>query len=1012
MATITRLASTLTARYFPSNTLTDSFYMDGRLFGKRETRLADITIDKEDRGFFFSVFSHAAIPGYEPGTMPPYESTLRATCNEVKYGRKEIDGIIEGFLSTAVDVTGKMRLSDVGEHNPYFAGYIVRDGEAFAVTIGTGLAFLYRDDTLFPLTDAGISMEPIDTNGNKVSDFYYYCSSKTANALWSNFFSLTPDDCIILCNKEVYDALGQREILRILDEAEDQCDAAGTVITQASARMPNVPMQFAISFCEAVTSDEKRGLFGFKKKQKEPENENMDYVSSFDSGIVGAAAEAVAGSAVATGTAAAGTAGVMFGDMAGAAAKTAAEPVIPAPQAPSMTGFEFLDNSIPKAPEKEITAEDLMKSAMEELKTSETERTKSSISDFNPFAEETVTPAAPVAPSEEKPSEDIFIPVTPETNEDLEKTKPVNAIDSSFIQKISGNADNGNSIIAAALKQYADEHKEEVPSQPQPQPEVEKEIPITSSTIELVANDKSDKPQADDASAADAPFDPYSVGSADEMKNAAPLVFGDFVMPSASENNGAVEEGTASEIPVPEFEIKPDIDPSNPPMAEDENIIAPDFKMDTPKVEVKEEDKLQVDFPKASEEPQKVEEKPADSFVLPFENNVETIPEAEVKQPEAEDIPDMPLYNSDTFNTPTHTVNSDQPITSDPGKTYAVGGYQENEDMAQPEVPYTAFGQEGGQYEAAPQNIPYPYEEPQQPDSQPADTSAYYGYAEAPETAQSYEQYQGVDNMNNENPNAAGQTAADNDDWIAGILGYNEADNPTYTGEPQMPQGAPASVYAGTAPKKTQNAARPGGQRPQSQRPQASGNGGNGKSKFPKLSKTGMYFIAFVIFLLICLIVVISLIAKSCSKDDTVESIADVAVTDVTEVTAAPTVVETTSAPSQYDPIGVFVFSDNIGYRTMWDVVNKVYGIGDDTDVDSMISNILAYNGYDSTYSPMSGDTINLPCIDIVNGNLPATTGGTTTADTTTETTSGDVISGDISVSETTTASETAASEQ
>ena len=58
MATLTRLASTLTARYFPSSTLTDAFYLDGRLCGKRETRQADITIDKDERGLIgvFSMF--------------------------------------------------------------------------------------------------------------------------------------------------------------------------------------------------------------------------------------------------------------------------------------------------------------------------------------------------------------------------------------------------------------------------------------------------------------------------------------------------------------------------------------------------------------------------------------------------------------------------------------------------------------------------------------------------------------------------------------------------------------------------------------------------------------------------------------------------------------------------------------------------------------------------------------------------------------------------------------------
>ena len=179
MATLTRLASTLTARYFPSSSLTDAFYLDGRLCGKRETRQADITIDKDERGFFFSLFTHPAIEGFEPGTIPPFEPQLRGLCNEVKNGHKEIDAMIEKFLSTAVEVAGTTKLIDNETRDPYFTGVIVRDSEAFAVTIGGGLAFLYRDDTMFPLTDAGIPMEPIDAYGNRVGDFQYYCSSVT-----------------------------------------------------------------------------------------------------------------------------------------------------------------------------------------------------------------------------------------------------------------------------------------------------------------------------------------------------------------------------------------------------------------------------------------------------------------------------------------------------------------------------------------------------------------------------------------------------------------------------------------------------------------------------------------------------------------------------------------------------------------------------------------------------------------------------------------------------------------
>jgi len=380
MAVLTNLASTLTARYFPSKTLTDAFYLDGRLFGKREARQADITIEKNERGYFLSVFAHPKIANYEPGMMPPYEPELRGTCNEVKFGRKEIDEMIEGFLTTAVDVTGKSRIAEADDRSPYFSGIIVRDSEAFAVTIGTGLAFLYRDDTLYPLTDAGIPMEPIDAKGNRVADFLYYCSSKTANALWSNFFTLAQDDCIILCNKEVYDALGQREILRILDEADDQCDAAGVIITQASARMPDVPMQFAISFVEDVVSDEKKGLFGFRKKAKEEDYSDMSIQSTLDGGLVGAAANAAATAGFAGSMTIdeyqpqGGNSFVMFGDTAGNMAPPATNQQATGNQGIVVEGaskdkensfVQFLDPSVNKDV-SEVSAEDVMKTLFQD----------------------------------------------------------------------------------------------------------------------------------------------------------------------------------------------------------------------------------------------------------------------------------------------------------------------------------------------------------------------------------------------------------------------------------------------------------------------------------------------------------------------------------------------------------------------------------------------------------------------------------------------------------------------
>ncbi len=269
MAKLTRLATTVTARFYPAPDLTDAFYLDGRLSGKREGRSADITIDREERGFIFSVFSHSTPPGRDPAAEPAYEAPLRKMYNEIKTGRKSLDDTIGELVNTAVAVTGRMKLQAGNVRTPFFAGIIVKDSEAFAITMGKGLAFLYRDDTLFPLTSTDIRIDPVNTQHQKVENFFNYCAAKTATALCSNIAQLKMDDCLIICNREVYEALGQQEILRILYDSEDQCDAAGAVVTEAAAKLPGVPMQFMISFVEAVTSQERGGLFGFGKKNRQ-----------------------------------------------------------------------------------------------------------------------------------------------------------------------------------------------------------------------------------------------------------------------------------------------------------------------------------------------------------------------------------------------------------------------------------------------------------------------------------------------------------------------------------------------------------------------------------------------------------------------------------------------------------------------------------------------------------------------------------------------------------------------
>ena len=1015
MATLTRLASTLTAKFSPSQTLTDAFYIDGRLCGKRETRQADITIEKEERGYFFSVFTHPTIEGFEPGMLPPFEPQFRSLCNDVKFGHKEIDSLIEKFLSTAVDVTGKMRLSDNEMRSPYFSGIIVKDAEAFAVTIGNGLAFLYRDDTLFPLTDAGIPMEAIDAFDNRVGDFMYYCASKTANALWSNYFTLSPDDCISLCNKAVYDALGQRELLRILNEAEDQCDAAGVVITQASARMPNVPMQFSISFVENVTNTDKRGIFGFKKKSKEDNEEENNVESVVEGGVVGAAAEAVsdAGFVSLSKAESAGefitkeTAGAAGGLLFGAgAAESLSIPVVNQP-ASTDNGIEvsseinipdeqieFLDSSVPeKAKEVQITPEQLFKSSLDNTKDQPKEEVKT----------------APMEESETKMETISVSAFTPETSTDDEPTKPITNLDASVFSGLkeggilaqaiksstAGTAaeatetapgileeikiDETPVVVAGAAADAAPEAPAETPVEipvevPVEAP-VETPVEIKEETVppEIINKPEEIVFEAEDEGNKffDVPteesFNPYSAGDPEEMKNAAPLVFGD-------------DGSAAQEVPV-ETEVNEEVS----------EIPVPEFEIDSPKPEITEEDKLNVDFPETVKEEPVVQEEVKEEFKLPFANDVETVGNPEP----VEAVPAMPEYDANVFDTPVNAINSEEPITADTPDTYAYGEYEEAAAAApaegdmftagavapQEEPPYQPFG---GEVFATKDQARYEVNDAQQVQS------GAYAYDPAQETAA-------------QPVSSSSSSAGSADDaWIMDLLGVDDdytrdeipdAGNFVAGGAAQAPNNSRGDSYnSGSAGP---NGGRPQQGIPSGGHPSGGGRGNGGKRNF-HLNRNGYIFIAFVVLLLICLIIMISLILKSCNNKKTSESSAsssngdaviinptgdasdasgDTQNTGSTEpgTSDQSSATETTANQDPSAPIASFQFSDYVGFRTWWDLFNYVYNIQLSNFNDPRIQKIREYNRLPDDYTPGSGDTILLPPPGVLDGSIPIT---------------------------------------
>lgn len=253
-ATVSRIATTVTARYFPGTGVTDSYYLDGRLTSRREHRAADVTLDREDRGFFYAAYAHQAGHGPDEVVAARIHKSLERILSDVKQNVRNIDAEINELAECAVDIAGRITLQHDGVRQPYFAGVMVKDAELAAITMGSGCAYLYRNDALYPLTHDDMQIEAIDYHGKPVAAQDIYCAGVAGTVRYSNIAQLQPDDCVLICNKDVLTALGQREMLRLLYEAEDQADAAGLIITAASAKIPGVPLQVIASFVESVAA--------------------------------------------------------------------------------------------------------------------------------------------------------------------------------------------------------------------------------------------------------------------------------------------------------------------------------------------------------------------------------------------------------------------------------------------------------------------------------------------------------------------------------------------------------------------------------------------------------------------------------------------------------------------------------------------------------------------------------------------------------------------------------------
>jgi len=996
MAKQTRLATTLTARYFPTTELTDAFYMDGRVTSKSVARSADLTNDKEDRGFFFSVFSHQTNPDQDPNALPPYEPILRRLGTELKTGRRSLDDSIGEMVNTAVSITGKMKISQGNSRAPFFAGVMVKDGEAFASTIGKGLAFLYRDDTLYPMTATDIRIDAINTARQKVDNFYNFCATKTAPALCSNIAQLKLDDCIILCNREVYEALGQQELLRILYDAEDQSDAASVVITEAAAKLPGVPLQFMISFVEDITSSEKGGFFGFGRKKKKTVEEEIDDDDEYnvappvplespkkapapvskdamlfgDAPVkekspearaleataitppVGSAADAIAslGAETASRTSAAAA--------TGAATSALVDKAINTPVPEPTLSFGDISELMPEEtgePKTEVSKEEPVK---EETSSGNMEATKvvPFVNSFDKAAAELDEKIA--ENTESAPAANPFVqPQATAPSAPVKKDEPFVAV-----------KNEDNPFFKAAVKAQ------------QPEAPVTPSVPPVSPEVEAAAAAVSGDEQASENVS-------FEVGGEAPVNDGgAPLFIGDELFagdpskaPVAKQNVAGTEQTTEAGASGSVAETDEDAplvfeaeDEVKKPMNDE-----PEYSNDP-----KEFDETPLFFgdaePSAEDQYETHESYPSDynsasdaetaassgEFVIPFAS-AETPNNATSS---ANDVPEMPLYEAPSYVPPTYPTNSDTPVGYEDTGVYARGSYTVDEDEAAPSVsqfvqpqaaPVSPFVNVSSEdYAADTGYAASAYDEPTQ--EMPAVSDADYD----PFAAVSAASQEDVPQYDFDNPPPS----------VADLFDVSPSSAPIEPAASSIPAYMQQSeaVRPGSVPgvsKRPSQPQRPGNRpntQPARRRPDTIDDGFDNGDDEGQAGTFLPYVLAAVS--LICLIIIIVLIAKSCSsskKSEVTDVPTDTSVTDISESTestpeSTPETTEST-APDPNAPIGIYTFSDQIGCRTWWDLFHTVYGYDIDNEQDSRVTTILTYNELDSSYTPKAGDSVKLP---------------------------------------------------
>lgn len=288
MAKHTRIASTIASHPVKAEGAVDVFYTDGRMNDPSHIRDKDMTLDRVDEGFYFTIFASSDLSYENDDNFQEKKDSLEEISELAKKENKySIDDLINDMAENAISLTGRLSIKNPNRRSPYYAGFLVKDSEMAAVTMGDGIAYLYRNDALYPLTHDDFPMEAKDHHGNTVENFDIYAAGRAGTIRYSNISQLQVDDCIILCTKNVMETIGQEGMLKILDEAYDQEETAELVRHEMEKQDEDQAFQFFMSFIEEIIPisrmrREKGSTGYFKAVNEDSKNVMTDETTRFD----------------------------------------------------------------------------------------------------------------------------------------------------------------------------------------------------------------------------------------------------------------------------------------------------------------------------------------------------------------------------------------------------------------------------------------------------------------------------------------------------------------------------------------------------------------------------------------------------------------------------------------------------------------------------------------------------------------------------------------------------------